>query len=129
MKKVYLIDDDDIYVFLTKKTILKVLEDVDVEVFSDGLKAITHLKSIQHQPELLPDVIFLDLNMPVMDGWEFLAEYQELYPSFARKNELYIVSSSISPHEMERSKNISVVSEFIIKPLVKEKFLEILQNL
>lgn len=129
MKKVYLIDDDDIYVFLTKKTILKVMTDVDVEVFSDGLKAITHLKKVKDQPELLPDVIFLDLNMPVMDGWEFLAEYQEIYPSFSRKNELYIVSSSISPHEMERSKNISVVSEFIIKPLVKEKFLEILESL
>lgn len=129
MKKVYLIDDDDIYVFLTKKTILKVLQDVDVEVFSDGLKAITHLRNIQHQPELLPDVIFLDLNMPVMDGWEFLEEYQEIYPSFSRKNELYIVSSSISPHEMERSKSIPVVSEFIIKPLVKEKFLEILEGI
>lgn len=129
MKKVYLIDDDDIYVFLTKKTILKVMQDVDVEVFSDGLQAITHLKNIQHQPELLPDVIFLDLNMPVMDGWEFLEEYQEIYPSFTRRNELYIVSSSISPHEMERSKSIPVVSEFIIKPLVKEKFLEILGRL
>jgi len=128
-KKVYLIDDDDIFVFLTKKTILKVSADVDVEVFSDGLQAITHLKQIKDQPELLPDVIFLDLNMPVMDGWEFLAEYQDIYNSFARKNELYIVSSSISPHEMERSKNISSVSEFIIKPLVKEKFLEILENL
>lgn len=129
MKKVYLIDDDDIFVFLTKKTILKVTSNVDVEVFSDGLQAITHLKNIKDQPELLPDVIFLDLNMPVMDGWEFLAEYEELHASFARKNELYIVSSSISPHEMERSKNISSVSEFIIKPLVKEKFLEILENL
>ena len=128
MKKVYLIDDDDIYVFLTKKTILKVRQDVDVEVFSDGLQAITHLKSIQNQPELLPDVIFLDLNMPVMDGWGFLKEYQELAPAFARKNELYIVSSSISPHEMERSKSIPVVSEFIIKPLVKEKFLEIIRK-
>lgn len=128
-KKVYLIDDDDIFVFLTKKTILKVSADVDVEVFSDGLQAITHLKQIKDQPELLPDVIFLDLNMPVMDGWEFLSEYQDIYVSFARKNELYIVSSSISPHEMERSKNISSVSEFIIKPLVKEKFLEILENL
>lgn len=129
MKKVYLIDDDDIYVFLTKKTILKVREDVDVEVFSDGLQAITYLKEIQDQPDLLPDVIFLDLNMPVMDGWGFLKEYQELAPSFARKNELYIVSSSISPYEMERSKGIPLVSEFIIKPLVKEKFLEILTKL
>lgn len=129
MKKVYLIDDDDIYVFLTKKTILKVMGDVDVEVFSDGLQAITHLKNVKDKPELLPDVIFLDLNMPVMDGWEFLADYQEIYPSLSKRNDLYIVSSSISPHEMERSRNISVVSEFIIKPLVKEKFLEILANL
>jgi CheY-like chemotaxis protein len=129
MKKVYLIDDDDIFVFLTKKTILKVTANVDVEVFSDGLQAISHLKQIKDQPELLPDVIFLDLNMPVMDGWEFLAEYQEIYSSFAKENELYIVSSSISPHEMERSKGINAVSEFIIKPLVKEKFLEILESL
>lgn len=129
MKKVYLIDDDDIYVFLTKKTILKVRQDIDVEVFSDGLQAITHLKTVQHQPGLLPDVIFLDLNMPVMDGWEFLKEYQELAPAFVKPNELYIVSSSISPHEMERSKSIPAVSEFIIKPLVKEKFLEILGKL
>jgi CheY-like chemotaxis protein len=129
MKKVYLIDDDDIYVFLTKKTILRVRPDLEVEVFSDGLQAINHLKEIKDEVGLLPDVIFLDLNMPVMDGWEFLKEYQEIYPSFARANELYIVSSSISPHEMERSKSIEVVSEFIIKPLVKEKFMEIMQNL
>jgi len=129
MKKVYLIDDDDIFVFLTKKTILKVSPDIDVEVFSDGLQAITHIKEVAANPEELPDIIFLDLNMPVMDGWEFLAEYQDIYTSLARKNELYIVSSSISPHEMERSRNISSVSEFIIKPLVKEKFLEILENL
>jgi len=129
MKKVYLIDDDDIFVFLTKKTILKVSSDIDVEVFSDGLQAITHIKEVAANPEELPDIIFLDLNMPVMDGWEFLAEYQDIYTSLARKNELYIVSSSISPHEMERSRNISSVSEFIIKPLVKEKFLEILENL
>lgn len=129
MKKVYLIDDDDIFVFLTKKTILKVSADVEVEVFSDGFQAITHLKRIQHQKESLPDVIFLDLNMPVMDGWGFLSEYQDIYGSLARKTELYIVSSSISPHEMERSKNIRVVSDFIIKPLVKEKFLEIIENL
>ena len=129
MKKVFLIDDDDIFVFLTKKTILKVTTDIEVEVFSDGFQAITHLKNIYDEKERLPDVIFLDLNMPVMDGWEFLEEYQDLYQSFARKTELYIVSSSISPHEMERSKNISSVADFIIKPLVKEKFLEIIESI
>ncbi|WP_442589140.1 response regulator [Pedobacter sp. AW31-3R] len=129
MKKVYLIDDDDIFVFLTKKTILKVSDHVEVEVFSDGYQAITHLNEIAGDKDALPDVIFLDLNMPVMDGWEFLAEYEQLYNSLAREIQLYIVSSSISPHEMERSANIPVVSAFIIKPLVKEKFLEILQGL
>jgi CheY-like chemotaxis protein len=129
MKKVYLIDDDDIFVFLTKKTILKVAENVDVEVFSDGLKAITHLKEMKDNPGELPDLIFLDLNMPVMDGWGFLTEYEEVCKNLSKKNELYIVSSSISPHEMERAGNIHSVSEFIIKPLVKEKFLEILENL
>lgn len=129
MKKVYLIDDDDIFVFLTKKTLLKVSDNVDVEVFSDGYQAITHLREIAHNREALPDVIFLDLNMPVMDGWEFLAEYEELRTSLARETQLYIVSSSISPHEMERSNNIEAVSAFIIKPLVKERFLEILQGL
>lgn len=129
MKKVYLIDDDDIFVFLTKKTILKVSDHVEVEVFSDGYQAITHLNEIAGDKEALPDVIFLDLNMPVMDGWEFLTEYEQLYNSLAREIQLYIVSSSISPHEMERSANIPVVSAFIIKPLVKEKFLEILQGL
>lgn len=129
MKKVYLIDDDDIFVFLTKKTILKVSDNLDVEVFSDGYQAITHLKAIAEDKEALPDVIFLDLNMPVMDGWEFLSEYETLCSSLSRDIKLYIVSSSISPHEMERADNIPAVSAFIIKPLVKEKFLEILQAL
>jgi len=126
MKKVYLIDDDDIFVFLTKKTILKVSSNVDVEVFSDGYQAITHLRSIAQNIELLPDVIFLDINMPIMDGWEFLDEFEKIHLFLAKTSKLYIVSSSISPHEMERSKNISAVTEFIIKPLVKEKFLEII---
>lgn len=129
MKKVYLIDDDEIFVFLTKKTILKVTDNVEVEVFSDGYQAITHLKEIADNREALPDVIFLDLNMPVMDGWEFLDEYKDIRESLARQTQLYIVSSSISPHEMERSNNIDAVSAFIIKPLVKERFLEILQGL
>jgi len=129
MKKFMLIDDDEIFVFLTKKTILKVSADVEVQVFADGQQAISHLQDIAGNNELLPDVIFLDLNMPVMDGWEFLDEYQKLDGFPLDGVPLYIVSSSISPYEMDRSAGIPVVTEFIIKPLVKEKFLEILENL
>ncbi|SDM16335.1 response regulator [Pedobacter antarcticus] len=129
MKKFMLIDDDEIFVFLTKKTILKVSADVEVQVFADGQQAISHLQDIAGNSELLPDVIFLDLNMPVMDGWEFLDEYQKLDGFPLNGVPLYIVSSSISPYEMDRSAGIPVVTEFIIKPLVKEKFLEILENL
>ncbi|WP_219223234.1 response regulator [Pedobacter antarcticus] len=129
MKKFMLIDDDEIFVFLTKKTILKVSADVEVQVFADGQQAISHLQCIAGHTNLFPDAIFLDLNMPVMDGWEFLDEYQKLEDFPFNEVPLYIVSSSISPYEMDRSAGIPVVTEFIIKPLVKEKFLEILENL
>lgn len=124
-----LVDDDEIFVFLTKKTILKVSAEVEVEVFADGQQAISHLEDIAGNPDLFPDVIFLDLNMPVMDGWTFLDEYQQQKRIPFEDISLYIVSSSISPYEMERAAGIPVVREFIIKPLVKEKFLEILENL
>lgn len=128
MRKVYLIDDDDIFVLLTKKTILKVSADTEVEVFSDGYQAITHLWEIKDRKEQLPAIIFLDLNMPIMDGWGFLDEYQAIYSFMAAHTKLYIVSSSISPHELERAKNIIAVTDFIIKPLVKEKFLDIITD-
>lgn len=78
-----------------------------------------------NQPELLPDVIFLDLNMPVLDGWGFLEEYLLLEPKMSKKIEIYIVSSSISPSELERSQRIPVVTDFLTKPLSRSKFVEI----
>jgi CheY-like chemotaxis protein len=64
--------------------------------------------------------------MPVMDGWEFLDEYMLLDPAVRKKITLYICSSSISPHDLERAKSIGAVADFIIKPIAKEKFMEML---
>jgi len=130
MKKIaYLIDDDDIYAFLVKKTLGRMMPDLEVEVYTDGLQAITHLKAIRDKKHLLPDMIMLDLNMPVMDGWEFLDEYDPMRNSLGKENLLYVVSSSVTPHEIERSKNISSVIEFITKPISREKFTELLERL
>ena len=132
---VFLVDDDKLFVFLTKKTIEASkgadTQDFKTEIkeFGDGQEALTYLKQIAGNKELLPDIIFLDLSMPIMDGWEFLEEYILLEPNIGKKIKLFIFTSSISPHDIERAKNISVVSDFIIKPLLKEKFIEMLKTL
>jgi CheY-like chemotaxis protein len=126
MKRVFLIDDDDVFVFLTKKIIERSGANVLLSVFSNGQEGIEYIKGIAAEEDLLPDVILLDLNMPVMDGWEFLNAYQEL--ELAKNIALYIVTSSISPYEVERAKHIKEVQEFIVKPIAKEKFIDIIAH-
>ena len=125
--KFLLVDDDKIFVFLATKIIQSVDHPSTVEVFQDGLEILDRLKEIADKPELLPDIIFLDLNMPVIDGWGFLKEYLSL--DMKKEISIYLVSSSISPHDIERAKEIPVVTDFIIKPLMKEKVVEVLSNL
>jgi len=129
MKNIFLVDDDATFVFMTKRIIKSTTIDSEINEFPDGEAAIDFLKDHLDHTEPLPDVIFLDLNMPIMDGWGFLEEYVSLEPKMKKKVKLYIVSSSISPHEIERAKGFSSVSDFIIKPLVKEKFIEIIESL
>jgi CheY-like chemotaxis protein len=94
--------------------------------FDDGQKAIIQLQTIRADTEELPDIIFLDLSMPVMDGWQFLEEYATMIPLLTKKIGLYIVSSSISPHDVERSKRYSYVLDFLVKPVEAEKVASII---
>jgi CheY-like chemotaxis protein len=98
----------------------------EAKEFTDGELAIDHLRSISDRPDLLPDIIFLDLSMPVMDGWEFLEEYSRLREKLAKNITLFIVSSSISPEEVERSKTYAAVTDFLIKPIRVGKIEELL---
>ena len=128
MKTIFLIDDDPVFVYLTKKIICSVNGGCHIREFADGELAIDRLRQICKDTGELPDVIFVDLSMPVMDGWEFLNEYALLCPHFSKPIELFIVSSSISPQEVERSKTYSAVSDFLIKPVAKGKIAEIISH-
>ena len=64
-----------------------------------------------------PEIILLDLNMPIMDGWEFLEIFQIRFPEFAEKAKIFILSSSINPSDKERAKSEKLISGFLSKPL------------
>ena len=124
-KKLIMVDDDEIFIYLTKKAIDSVNIVDLIKVFGNGLDAIDFLKAHAHKPEELPEIIFLDLSMPIMDGWQFLEEYILLQPTLGRKIIIYIVSSSISPEDIIRARKITAVTDYIIKPITKEKLIEV----
>lgn len=129
LKTIFLVDDDFVYQFLTKKIIVEARTDVNIETFSNGQDAIEYLKSEYKIPAKLPEVIFLDLAMPIMDGWQFLKEYGTLNGKFGKQILVYIVSSSITPSEINRAKEFDFVQDYIIKPITKQKFKDFIQNL
>lgn len=129
IKGICMVDDDEIFRFLTSEIIQQTQLVERILSFDNGREALEFLTKESANPERLPEVILLDLNMPVMDGWEFLDEYVLLLPRIGKKIVLYIVSSSISPKDILRAKTISAVSDYIIKPVTEEQVLRILQEL
>ncbi len=129
IKKLVVIDDDEVFTFLTTKAIEKTQLVDDIKVFHNGLEALNFLKENENNLEELPEVILLDLSMPIMDGWQFLDEFVKLNPKIGKKIVIYVCSSSISPDDIKKAKEISTVSDYIIKPVSKEMLAEIIKKL
>ena len=117
------IDDDQIYVFGLRKLIDFHKYCKNLLVFKNGAEAIRYMKPRIISSDELPDVILLDINMPVMDGWQFLDEFVKIKPMIKKKITIYMVSSSIDDADLERARGYEEVSDFIVKP-VKEEDLE-----
>lgn len=126
--RVLLVDDDQVYLFAATKTIEATGIAGTVEVCTNGLDAIDYLTRIIDSGSVLPDVIFIDINMPIMDGWEFLEEYKALSGRVNTSTiKIYILSSSVDKNDIMRSKEYEYVVDYVVKPVYKEKFSEILQ--
>ncbi len=111
----FIIDDDPIFVFGSKVLLKKNGFASNIVVFQNGKEALEKIVELLQSQGVLPEVIFLDLNMPIMDGWEFLEAFGKL--SGVEHIRLYILSSSIDSRDMERAKQYDIVTDFIAKPL------------
>lgn len=121
-RSVCVIDDDEIY----QKIIAKLLQRADVFentwFFNNAKQA---LEEINENDEVSPDVILLDINMPMMDGWQFIDRLKQTRPELYRNCEIYIVTSSIAYSDKEKIEQYDGVLEFLSKPLSVKQLVEI----
>ncbi|SHJ74296.1 response regulator [Pseudozobellia thermophila] len=126
---VCIVDDDDIYQF-TMKMALESLKGVErIMFFNDGAEALDFMLDNLNKEKELPDVIFLDIDMPIMDGFQFMEEYIKIKPKVGKRIVIYMVSSSVDPADIERAKKISEISDYIIKPIQEGQLKSILHEL
>lgn len=125
---VLLIDDDAIYQFVSCKTLEATGYTNKINVCSNGEEAYHFLEENMNNSNELPDVILLDVNMPVMNGWEFLDLYQALKPHLSKDMQLFLVTSSMNDQDREYSKRYNCVQDYIVKPLARDKISEILSH-
>lgn len=128
MAIIALVDDDSIFQFTATRLLESSKLAQNILHFENGAEALTFLREKALQKELLPDYLFLDINMPFVDGWMFLEDFTTLKSSLAKDISIYMVSSSIDPRDLNRAKSFSEVSDFIIKPISLEHFQKLLKS-
>ena len=124
-RRFLIVDDDPQNNSLSKMALKKSLGDVQVQDFiipEEGFEYIQTAFSLNAEKEKI--VLFLDINMPTMSGWEFLEKFETLDEQVKKQFAIYILSSSIDPRDLEKAKENSHIIDFIVKPLGKKMLLE-----
>ena len=120
-KNVFVVDDDKIFHFIIKKLLSKNNIDVSPSFFENGLEAIEGIKENLNAGENPPDLILLDINMPILDGWQFLEEYKTLKNRIQKEITIYVISSS--DHQVQRNKVMDFkdeVKNYFLKPTTSD---------
>jgi CheY-like chemotaxis protein len=121
-----LIDDDPVSNKISQLFMRKHQWSAQVITFEDGQQALQALQTGGAQA--VPDVILLDVGMPVYDGWDFLEEYEKLPPERTGRSLLYMLSSSINPPDIQKAAHYRTVKAYLTKPLTQQALEQIQQD-
>ena len=126
---VFVVDDDKIFHFIIKKLLLNNNIDVNPTFFENGFEAIEGIKNKLKQGENPPDLILLDINMPILDGWQFLDEFKLIKKLLNKEIIIYIVSSSDNHVDITKAKDYKEeVKNYYLKPMTPEDIKAIFSN-
>ena len=115
---VFVVDDDKIFHFIIKKLLVSNNINVEPQFFENGLQAIEGIKSKLDRQEAPPDLILLDINMPILDGWQFLEEFKALKNRIQKEICIYIISSSDNTSDRNRAHEFKdEIKDYYLKPI------------
>lgn len=125
---IWVVDDDPIYQIIVNKLISKSELFLNVSSFKNGKDAIDEFKKRLDKNESLPSIILLDINMPIMDGWEFMDEIVMLKSQIKERIQIYIVSSSIAIEDKTKASQYPEIISYLVKPLNNDDLKSIIAN-
>ena len=111
------VDDDKIFTYLLKRIIEKAKITREIIFFENGRDALDYLASHKKDALKLPQLILLDINMPILDGWQFLNEYGKLKPEVPQPISICMMSSSSEIEDYDRAMDSGHVMDYLQKPV------------
>ncbi|RNC92454.1 MAG: response regulator [Allomuricauda sp.] len=119
------IDDDEIFLYWTTKVMQELNFCDELLVYRNGEEAINALAASVEKGGKLPEILLLDLNMPVLDGWNFLKKFIKLTEKTGEKVRVYVVTSSVDLADLIKAKQFPIVHNYLLKPLTIDTLMEI----
>ncbi|SRR5690606_22344581 len=117
IKSLIFVDDDPAANYIHKLVLKKLNSHIEPEFFLTANNALTYLSKINHPQRTDPDIIFVDINMPVMDGWDFVREYTNTFFTPERKQYIIMFSSLITADDVKKASEYDVIFDLVEKPL------------